>query len=226
MAGILVQLALSWLLLWLVEKKDLAVLGLWPLPARLWQGLAGLLVAAACCTLYYMGYVTGLPNRWAVNEAFTTSMLAGSAWYTLKSVLFEELLFRGALLYLLLQRLKALYACLISAIAFGVYHWFTMGFGNPLHMLLIFITTGIWGFMLAMAYARTRSLYLPIGLHLGWNFVNMVIFSQGPLGPQYLLLQGEAAVGGLWSLVLYLFQVLALPLLVWWYLARQRTAAL
>ncbi|MDX1603860.1 MAG: hypothetical protein R3209_12380, partial [Salinimicrobium sediminis] len=32
------------------------------------------------------------------------------------------------------------------------------------------------------AYAKTKSLILPFGLHLGWNLINHNIFSNGPNG--------------------------------------------
>jgi hypothetical protein len=35
--------------------------------------------------------------------------------------------------------------------------------GNPLQMTIVFIMTGIWGAMFAMAFARTKSLFLPMG---------------------------------------------------------------
>ena len=91
-------------------------------------------------------------------------------------------------------------------------------FGNPVQMIFIFCMTGIWGFMFAMAFAKTKSLYLPIGLHLGWNLISTVIFSQGPLGNQLLISNCGQKLGGILSLVVFLFQVFAVPLIIYWYL--------
>jgi hypothetical protein len=134
-------------------------------------------------------------------------------------VLYEELIFRGALLYILIKKLGVKTACLTSAIGFGVYHWFTSGaMGNPLQMTFVFVMTGIWGAMFAMAFARTKSLYLPIGLHFGWNFISTVIFSQGPLGIQLLNGSGGQKLGGALSVIVFLFQLSAVPLITYWYL--------
>ncbi|WP_189603592.1 hypothetical protein [Salinimicrobium marinum] len=40
------------------------------------------------------------------------------------------------------------------------------------------------------------SLYLPIGLHFGWNLVTITIFSQGPSGDQLLISSTENTLGG------------------------------
>jgi hypothetical protein len=145
--------------------------------------------------------------------------LLTSSWWTLKSVLYEELIFRGALLYILIKKMGVRAACIISAICFGFYHWFTYGvLGNPLQMAIIFTMTGIWGAMFAMAFARTKSLYLPIGLHFGWNFISAVIFSQGPLGKQLLVMSGDQHLGAILSAVVLIFQVLAVPAVTYYYL--------
>ncbi len=47
--------------------------------------------------------------------------------WNINSVLFEELLFRGYLLYKAIEWLGARKGCFLSAIAFGVYHWFSYG---------------------------------------------------------------------------------------------------
>ncbi|MFP7657140.1 CPBP family glutamic-type intramembrane protease [Chryseobacterium proteolyticum] len=78
--------------------------------------------------------------------------------------------------------------------------------------------TGIFGLMLAFAFAKTKSLYLPFGLHLGWNIFNIVIFSNGPLRQQVLIKANENKPEGLISLFIFLFQIFALPILVYWYL--------
>lgn len=46
----------------------------------------------------------------------------------------------------------------------------------------VFITTGFMGFVFAKAYAKTKSIILPFGLHLGWNWIYNSVFSNGPNG--------------------------------------------
>jgi hypothetical protein len=54
-------------------------------------------------------------------------------------------------------------------------------------MAYVFLSTGAFGLMLAIAFARTKSLALPVGLHLGWNLVAYLVFSAGPLGSGLLV---------------------------------------
>lgn len=219
MLGLIVELIISWLLLWIFFKKGLLVLGIAPTQSRLFNLFFGISIAGVCCILYYLSFAFFTANKWALNNEFTGKKLLTSSWWTLNSVLYEELIFRGALLYILIKKLGIRTACIISAICFGVYHWFTSGaLGNPLQMTIIFIMTGIWGVMFAMAFARTKSLYLPIGLHFGWNFISTVIFSQGPLGSQLLITNGGQKLGEALSAAVFVFQLLAVPVVTYWYL--------
>lgn len=222
MIGILIQLAISWLLLWLIAKKDLTILGLKPTTSRLKNFIFGFIISAAVFTLYCLTTAFLTDNDWTINTDFSIRDFLSSTWWTINSVLFEELIFRGALLYILIQKINERTACFVSAIAFGIYHWFSFGvFGNPVQMTYVFISTGIWGLMFAFAFSKTKSLYLPTGLHLGWNLFNIVVFSQGPLGHQILISSKNGQLlTGLPSIGLQLFQLFGLPIIVYIYLKK------
>lgn len=219
MTGLIVELILSWLLLWLFYKQDLGALGIVPSKAKLLNLFFGFVIAMTCCTVYYFSFSVIANYKWGLNSDFSYQKLLSGSWWTLKSVLYEELIFRGASLYILIRKIGVKSACIVSAIGFGVYHWFTAGvLGNPLQMTYIFLMTGIWGLMFAFAFARTKSLYLPIGLHFGWNLFSTMIFSQGPLGNQLLIGNGEQKLGIFFSIMVFLFQVFAVPLFTLGYL--------
>jgi len=219
MLGLIVELIISWLLLWIFFKEGLLVLGIAPTQSRLSNLGYGFLIAAVCCTVYYISFTVLTTNNWTLNKEFTGQKLLASSWWTLKSVLYEELIFRGALLYLLIKKLGVKTACIISAVCFGVYHWFTTGaIGNPVQMTFVFVMTAIWGWMFAIAFARTKSMYLPIGLHFGWNVVSTVIFSEGPLGNQVLTMSGGEKLGAALSVAVFLFQLFAVPVITYYYL--------
>ncbi|MFY1683534.1 CPBP family intramembrane glutamic endopeptidase [Micromonospora sp. WMMD730] len=85
----------------------------------------------------------------------------------------EELLFRGLLFRLVEERLGTWLSLLVTGVLFGLVH-----LANP--------DASVWGatavtieagFMLAACYAATRTLWVPIGLHFGWNFAAAGIFS-------------------------------------------------
>lgn len=187
MIGIIVQLLLSWLLIWFFEKKNLAVLGLKPTKKRVLDFAVFFLVTAFfAASGFLMSMYFG--QRWALNPAFTATLLLEGLWWNIKSVLFEELIFRGVIFYILIRRLGVTKAIIISAIAFGIYHWFSFGvFGDPQKMAIIFLITGLAGVMYAYGYAKTASLYVPCAIHLGWNFTRNFIFSGGNIGEGLLV---------------------------------------
>jgi membrane protease YdiL (CAAX protease family) len=183
MAGIIVQLIISWLIVWFFEKKNLGVLGLLPTEKRLLDFLLFFAITSICCTLGFFMKMIIVNQQWQLNPALSFSMVAEGARWNIISVLFEELIFRGVLLYILIKRIGSTKAIFISAAAFGIYHWFSFQvFGNPVQMLFVFFITGSMGLLLAYAYAKTLSLYLPIGIHFGWNLTQNFIFSDGPIG--------------------------------------------
>lgn len=221
MIGIIVELIISWLLLWFICKKHLSVLGFSPTRNRMNNLIVGLLLAASCCTLYQLMTTAFINNSWVSNKQATAkTILEGSRW-TLVSVLYEELIFRGALLYIAIKKLGVTKACILSAVCFGIYHWFSFNvFGNPFMMVVTFLMTAIVGLSWAFAFAKTNSLYLPIGLHLGWNLLSTVVFSNGNVGQAIFVRSNGTQLQGVLSLLVFLFQVFALPILTFWYLKR------
>ena len=104
---------------------------------------------------------------------------------------------------------------LLSAIAFGIYHWFSYGvLGNIMGMLFVFIGTGLMGYAWALAFSKTKSIILPFGLHLGWNFTYNTIFSNGPLGELLLISQGGNELTGWASLLNFINGLIIIPVLV------------
>src|SRR5882724_6687923 len=82
----------------------------------------------------------------------------------LMSAASEELMFRGYPMQVLMKGIGALPAMVTMSTLFGVLHIF-----NPQASLLSTLNTVIAGFMLSLAYFKTRSLWFPYGIHLGWN---------------------------------------------------------
>lgn len=183
MLGILIALSISWLLLYLLEKKSILALGFLPIGKRMLQFITGFLITASLCVLVQLFEAYLQNSIWIFNDNVSLGLILDSFVWDFKSVLTEELIFRGALLFILIQKIGERKSILISAIAFGVYHWFSYGIlGNIVPMVLIFLGTGLMGYAWAWAFAKTKSIMLPFGLHLGWNFVYNSIFSKGPLG--------------------------------------------
>ncbi|TQM78143.1 hypothetical protein FHX81_0392 [Saccharothrix saharensis] len=84
----------------------------------------------------------------------------------------EELLFRGVLFRIVEHRTGTWVALALSGAVFGLAH-----LPNPNATAWGATAIAIEaGFMLAAAYAATRTLWLPIGLHFGWNFALAGVF--------------------------------------------------
>ncbi len=221
--GTLVALFLSWLVLRVTVREPLTVLGIAPTRQRMIEFAAGMLFMALIGVINFTWQAHFKDISYQINPDYDLFQLLGGSGWVLSAVLFEELLFRGALLYLLVRYIGIVKACLISSIVFGVYHWFSYEvFGARLILMIyIFLVTGAGGWMFAFAYAKTRSLYAPIGLHLGWNLVAAVVFSSGPIGQQLLIQQGEGAYKSEWiTLLFFTLQAVIAPGLVTWYLQR------
>ena len=224
----LLLLLVSWLLLWLVYKKHLEAIGVIPTGKRLKQFLIGFVITAACCNLYFLLAAFIANDNWKLNESITIGKSLYGFWWIFNSVLFEELVFRGALLYIAIRLIGRTKAVLLSAFLFAIFHWFNLGiWGNLVPMIYIFVLTFIWGIMFALSFVWTQSLYLPIGLHLGWNLFNILVYSSGPLGKQILTLvetktHNEINLG--WSIFLLIIQVLLAPALLYFYRNRLRPA--
>lgn len=223
MIGLLVIFLVSWLLLRRVFHEPLAVLGIAPSRRRIQELMCGMLFMAVVGVINFLGQAHVKEVSYQLNPEYGFGKFLGASFWVLKAVVLEELAFRGALLYLLIKYIGAIRACLVSSILFGVYHWFSYEvFGSRfILMAYIFLVTGAGGWMFSYAFARTRSLYAPIGLHLGWNLVTAVVFSQGPVGDQLLLQQGEEIAWNEWfTLLFFALQAIVAPGIVTWYFAR------
>ena len=78
----------------------------------------------------------------------------------------EELIFRGYPFQRLVDALGAAPAVALFSGLFGLMH-----LRNPHHDWVSTLNTMLVGIPLAVTYLRTRALWLPVGIHLAWNYV-------------------------------------------------------
>ncbi len=186
MIGILVLLLLSWALLrW--RDMPFTALGIDKPRRRTVEFAAGFAFLGAVQAVRLLGWAALGEFRWEPVPGYGLVELSVVMYPLLKSVLFEELLFRGALLVLAIRALGEFRGIALNAVAFGVYHWFSYGIlGQVMPMVWVFTLTASAGLLFAAAFARSGSIILPIGLHLGTNTITAAVFSQGPWGTQWL----------------------------------------
>lgn len=84
----------------------------------------------------------------------------------------EELAFRGGVFRILEEAFGTAVALAVSAVLFGLVHALNPG-ATVVSTAAIALEAGV---LLGAAYAVTRNLWFPIGLHLGWNFTEGGIF--------------------------------------------------
>jgi membrane protease YdiL (CAAX protease family) len=84
----------------------------------------------------------------------------------------EELMYRGLLFRLVERRLGTWLALSLSGVVFGASHLFNENATLTGAVAIAIEAGGVLG----AAYVATRSLWLPIGLHFGWNFAESGIF--------------------------------------------------
>lgn len=189
MIGILVELVLSYLILKYFSGEKLSVLGLKLTGVRLMLLTLGFLWPVIYYCIFEFSVAALVHNPFKLNPGYSWSAFWIAFGYVLRAVVFEELIFRGAIFYMLIKKLGDQKAILISSVAFGIYHWFSWNaFGNPAQMAIIFLTTASGGYIFALAFAKSRTMYLPTALHLGANFATMILFSHNKaIGAQLLV---------------------------------------
>lgn len=150
-----------------VEQRPAVELSWADAPRELGQGaLVGLgLLTGTVAALAAIGfYRVEAVNAWTVLiPAFAVAVQAAYI---------EELLFRGVLLRILDESLGTGLALAISAALFGIVH-----LGTPNATLYTALAVSLEaGLLLGAAYVLTRRLWLPIGIHFAWNFLQAGVF--------------------------------------------------
>lgn len=183
MLGLLLIIVVSWGLLYSIEKKSIMVLGIVPSQKRVVQFLIGFLFIGlvSLLTIYIETKAKSINwefkgvNYWLIFKSFI---------YHLKSSLTEDLVFRGAILYILISRIGAKGAILISAFFFGIYHVFSYQMTGDRIVPIVYVTlvTGFTGYVWAYAFEKTQSISLGLGFHLGYNLMMSFFYPLQPYG--------------------------------------------
>jgi membrane protease YdiL (CAAX protease family) len=204
----------------LTERRRVVEAGATGLVPGLLLGIAVGIVVFGCVILniWFLGY-------YQVHGVAANIGMVGLVGYMAAAAVTEELMFRGVLFRALERGTGTWLAMLISGLLFGAYH-----LANP--------DASLWGAaaivieaggMLTAAYVATRKLWVPIGLHFGWNYAAAAIFGtevSGNGGNQGLLdatMHGPALVtggefgpeGSLYSVVFCVLTAIVFLIVAW-----------
>ena len=184
MLGLLVIIVVSWVLLYFIEKENIEALGIIPYGKRIIQFLTGILFITLVILLNIYIENIFLKVDWKLQTSINYKMIFESCLYHFRSALTEDLVFRGAILYILINRLGAKWAIFISAFFFGVYHVFSYGMtGDSIFPILyVILVTGFTGYVWAYSFYKTKSIMLALGFHFGNNLVMTFFYPSQPFG--------------------------------------------
>jgi membrane protease YdiL (CAAX protease family) len=170
--GAVLSIAVYALLVGWLEKRHIIEMRLKHSP----QLIGGMVLALLLFVIVYGAYFATHAATW---KGFgTTDNLIFFAALALISGVCEELIFRGGVYRILEDMFGSGVALILSGLLFGAMH-----LGNPHATYLAGAAIAIEaGILLGAAYAATRSLWLPIGIHIGWNFTEGGIFGASVSG--------------------------------------------
>jgi membrane protease YdiL (CAAX protease family) len=157
----------NWLTLRIFEGRHLIDAGLWwnrDSSANLLFGLAGGAGSAAAVLVPALLF-RGAHLTWSPEDRPTVGSVILLIVLLAAGVLGEELLFRGYAFQLLLRAAGPYATVLPVGLLFALLHG-----NNPNATWFGLANTAAFGILFGYAYLRSRDLWLPIGLHLGWNF--------------------------------------------------------
>jgi membrane protease YdiL (CAAX protease family) len=217
-------LFVTWVIVRFVNRKPLAAIGLWFHPRALRELGMGLLVgflmmSGIFIVLLALGYAqAGWLGRSYGEILFT--LVYAVAFFSIAAAS-EEVLFRGYVFQTLSQGITVLPAILIMSSVFGIGHM-----NNPNANALSTANVVLAGIWLSLAYQKTRSLWLPFGLHMAWNFTQTTVYgfptsgitfsehqlwnatvagpewiTGGPFGPEGSVLATLALILGTWYIL-------------------------
>jgi len=167
----LILVAVSWAALSL-EGRPLKSLGLrldlrWARELALGLLAGGALILLSALLLRALGGFT-----WTSNPLAKAQTLLGGCWVFLFVAINEEATFRGYPFQRLVEGLGPWGAQAVFAGFFALVHWGNPGIRDanlPLKAVAT-INIALAAILLGLAFLRTRSLALPIGIHWAWNW--------------------------------------------------------
>lgn len=217
-----------------IDKESLTSLGLKFNKLAILDVVMGVVVSALIMagmyfTLLYAGLIKFEGFSWWIENDGNNMNFNATGFLIMLGIIlqftvvawWEEIAFRGIILQNISKGLGLKWGVILSTIIFGLVH-----FGNPdatiLSTFLIMLVT----LQLVYAYLKSGQLWLPIGLHLGWNFFQASIFgfsssgrasptmiSQSPIGPDWI---SGGDFGAENSILIIPFTLASLLLIHWW----------
>jgi len=214
---------LGWLCGKYLEDLPLRALGVWFTKNWLKDLVLGFLFGALTL-VFAVSIAIGFGGlRFDLNQAQDSSAITRTLIVSLAVFIvgaaFEEAFFRGYILQTFARARLAWLAIALTSLFFAVGH-----LGNDNASYLSTVNTALAGIWFSIAYLKTRTLWLPFGLHLMWNWFQGAIFgievsgitslTTAPLlreidiGPIWLTGEGYGIEGGIACTIAVIISIL------------------
>lgn len=199
--SLIITLFSVWIMTCYVERRPFSSLGLRFGTYTLVYLFLGLLAA----------FVANALTRWLIFASylrfptwpFVSFALPEESSFSLVTLIavavYEELYFRSYALQTLITSIGTVPAVLATSVVFGMFH-------KP---LLVATLSSLFGIVMSVMYVKTRSLWMPMGFHFGWNFTSS--FIRLPVSGESIPVRWEVVFAG-HALILGLLIVLVLKL--------------
>ena len=150
------------------DRRPLADIGLQGTRASLINFVLGLALGGGAALFMLLAPLLAGTGHLVQRLGFqsTSLTLAFYLFTLLVAATGEELIFRGYAFQLLVEKMGPFATILPISVIFGVAHA-----ANPHSSRVGVLNTVIWGVLLGYSFLRSHDLWLPIGLHFGWNIV-------------------------------------------------------
>jgi len=198
LSTLLAALFANWLALRVYENRGLAAIGLAANRAAAGNAVAGLAggIGAACLVLG-PPLLTGAAHLARAAEQPAVGAIPFAILMLAAGSLGEEMLFHGYAFQILLRPLGPYATVLAVGAVFALMHG-----SNPHATWFGLANTAGFGILFGYAFLRSRDLWLPIGLHFGWNCtlplfgVNLSGLKMGVTGHEMVWTAGALWSGG------------------------------
>jgi len=150
------------------DRRPLVDIGLRFVPASALHWILGVLLGGGAGALLLLAPLLAGTGHLVLkpNAVFTWPSLV----FYLITILFaaagEEMIFRGYAFQFVIEKVGPFASVLPVGVIFGLVHT-----SNPHASRIGVLNTILWGILLGYAFLRSHDLWLPIGMHFGWNSV-------------------------------------------------------
>lgn len=166
---LIITFAYTWLSLKILDKRKFKSIGLafhseWKRELMFGLLLGAIFTLSLVFFLWIGQYVTIQTTSSDLMTAASGTILSITLWICVS--LFSELIFRGYIMQTMSEGLGNIAATIFMSICYGVFQGLTSQ-GN----ILPVINTALFGFIFCIIYFRTRSLWIPVGHHFSYQFI-------------------------------------------------------